>query len=47
MVDWYYLLVTFGFGLKIGDWVCERRWRKEREAEFDRAMEAARRRGHV
>ncbi len=39
MVPWYYMLVTLGLGLQIGDWVCDRRWRKERDAEFDRAID--------
>ncbi len=42
MIPWYYLLVALSVGLELGRMIVYREWRKEREAEFDRAMDEAR-----
>ena len=42
MSPWLYFLAGLTSGWQVGDYFCERRWRKERGAEFERRMAAPR-----
>lgn len=42
MIDWSYLLAAASFGFMLGMYVKEREQAKEKEADFERRMEAMR-----